>query len=68
MSYPQDEIIISQQDIDKFEEWYDELEGFAYRSERVHFDIVDGNFSKKERHQNLRHWMLWAFTVGRHSK
>lgn len=60
--------VISSEDINKFEEWYDELEGFSLRCERAQGDITDEDIPLQRRNASLRHWMLWAFTMGRRSK
>jgi hypothetical protein len=68
MSYPKDTVIISQEDIDNFDAWYDEIEGFSLRCERAQGDITEEDIPLPRRNASLRHWMLWAFTMGRHSK
>ncbi len=49
----------------QFLEWFNELEGFALRSERF-FDTIDAVQRKLEAPDNVRHWLLAAYRAGWH--
>lgn len=50
---------------DKFEEWFDELEGYSFRSERFYDDF---DYAAKTRNYDLiKEWLRAAYEVGKES-
>ena len=48
----------------KFEDWFDEIEGFGMRSERIHSDLECVFVDPFKRSQVIRKWLQTAWDMG----
>ena len=50
----------------EFDEWFDELEGYSYRSERFYDDF---DYAANTKNYNLmKEWLIAAYKVGKESQ
>jgi hypothetical protein len=47
-----------------FEDWFDEMEGFGFRSERIHSDLQCAFADPFKRSQVIQKWLRIAWDMG----